>query len=40
VAQFCAFAVLKDGRRVMTLSAEKVEYCGELFREWREERTA
>jgi hypothetical protein len=40
VAQFCAFAVLKDGRRVMTLSSEKVEYCGELFRRWREERTA
>jgi hypothetical protein len=40
VAQFCAFAVLKDGRRVMTLSSEKVDYCGELFRRWREERTA
>jgi hypothetical protein len=40
VAQFCAFAVLKDGRRVMTLSSEKVEYCGEVFRRWREERTA
>ncbi len=40
VAQFCAFAVLKDGRRVMTLSSEKVDYCGELFRKWREERTA
>ena len=40
VAQFCAFAVLKDGRRVMTLSSEKVEYCGELFRSWKEERTA
>ncbi|HEY7611580.1 MAG TPA: hypothetical protein VH764_01190 [Gemmatimonadales bacterium] len=40
VAQFCAFAVLADGRRVKTLSAEKVEYCDELFRKWREERTA
>ncbi len=40
VAQFCAFAVLNDGRRVMTRSSEKVEYCGELFRRWREERTA
>ena len=40
VAQFCAFAVLADGRRVKTLSSEKVEYCDELFREWSEERTA
>lgn len=40
VAQFCAFAVLADGRRVKTLSSEKVEYCDELFRKWREERTA
>lgn len=40
VAQFCAFAVLADGRRVKTLSAEKVQYCDELFRQWREERTA
>lgn len=40
VAQFCAFAVLVDGRRVKTLSSEKVEYCDELFRKWREERTA
>lgn len=40
VAQFCAFAVLADGRRVKTLSAEKVEYCDQLFRKWSEERTA
>jgi hypothetical protein len=40
VAQFCAFAVLADGRRVKTLSAEKVKYCDELFRKWSEERTA
>jgi hypothetical protein len=40
VAQFCAFAVLSDGRRVRTQSSEKVEYCNELFRKWREERTA
>jgi hypothetical protein len=39
VAQFCAFAVLADGRRVKTLSSEKVEYCDEVFRQWREERT-
>jgi hypothetical protein len=40
VAQFCAFAVLSDGRRVRTLSSQKVEYCNELFRKWQEERTA
>lgn len=40
VAQFCAFAVLADGRRVKTLSSEKVAYCEELFRQWSEERTA
>ena len=40
VAQFCAFAVLADGRRVITVGSEKVKYCGELFRAWSEERTA
>jgi hypothetical protein len=40
VAQFCAFAVLADGRRVKTVSSEKVAYCDELFRSWKEERTA
>ena len=40
VAQFCAFAVLADGRRVKTVSSEKVKYCDELFRRWSEERTA
>lgn len=40
VAQFCAFAVLADGRRVKTRSSEKVPYCEELFRNWKEERTA
>lgn len=39
VAQFCAFAVLADGRRVKTASSEKVEYCDELFRRWIGERT-
>ena len=34
VAQFCAFAVLADGRRVQTISSQKVEYCNELFRRW------
>jgi hypothetical protein len=40
VAQFCAFAVLADGRRVKTVSSQKVEYCEELFRRWASERTA
>jgi hypothetical protein len=40
VAQFCAFAVLADGRRVKTISSQKVEYCDELFRRWTAERTA
>jgi hypothetical protein len=40
VAQFCAFAELADGRRVKTVSSEKVKYCDELFRKWSEERTA
>jgi hypothetical protein len=40
VAQFCAFAVLADGRRVKTVSSEKVAYCNELFVRWSEERTA
>ena len=40
VAQFCAFAVLADGRRVKTLSSDKVQYCDGLFRQWSGERTA
>jgi hypothetical protein len=40
VAQFCAFAILSDGRRVKTLSSQKVEYCEEVFRRWTAERTA
>jgi hypothetical protein len=40
VAQFCAFAVLVDGRKVKTISSQKVEYCEELFRRWAAERTA
>lgn len=40
VAQFCAFAVLTDGRRVRTASSEKVQYCNQLFVEWQADRTA
>lgn len=38
VAQFCAFAVLPDGRRVKTSSAINNPYCEELFAEWMRER--
>jgi hypothetical protein len=40
VAQFCAFAILADGRRVKTVGSLKSEYCEELFRRWAAERTA
>ena len=40
VAQFCAFAILTDGRRVKTMSSQKVAYCEEIFRSWSAERTA
>jgi hypothetical protein len=38
VAQFCAFAVLPDGRRVKTTNSTDNEYCDELFEEWARER--
>jgi hypothetical protein len=38
VAQFCAFAVLSDGRRVKTTNAANNSYCNELFEEWTRER--
>jgi hypothetical protein len=38
VAQFCAFAVLADGRRVKTVASDKVAYCDRLFREWSAEK--
>lgn len=38
VAQFCAFAVLADGRRVKTESSTNNRYCDELFEEWIRER--
>jgi hypothetical protein len=37
VAQFCAFAVLPDGRRVKTASSTNNSYCEELFVEWSRE---
>ncbi len=38
VAQFCAFAVLPDGRRVKTANSINSRYCEELFAEWIRER--
>jgi hypothetical protein len=38
VAQFCAFAVLDDGRRVKTTNSAKNPYCDELFEEWIRQR--
>jgi hypothetical protein len=37
VAQFCAFAVLPDGRRVKTSNSTNNTYCEELFVEWSRE---
>lgn len=38
VAQFCAFAVLTDGRRVKTENSDNNPYCEELFQAWIRER--
>lgn len=38
VAQFCAFALLADGRKVATKASEGVPYCQRLFAEWGRER--
>lgn len=38
VAQFCAFAVLADGRKVATRASEGIPYCERLFAEWGKER--
>jgi hypothetical protein len=39
VAQFCAFALLTDGRRVKTTSSTNNAYCDRLYQEWIRERT-
>jgi hypothetical protein len=39
VAQFCAFALLTDGRRVKTASSTNNAYCDRLYQEWIRERT-
>jgi hypothetical protein len=38
VAQFCAFAVLEDGRRIQTANSAKNPYCDELFEQWIRQR--
>jgi hypothetical protein len=38
VAQFCAFAVLTDGRRVQTRNSSRIPYCDRLFEDWSRER--
>jgi hypothetical protein len=38
VAQFCAFIVLPDGRRIKAATSERNSYCEELFVEWSRER--
>jgi hypothetical protein len=38
VAQFCAFAVLDNGRRVKTANSARSPYCEELFKEWIRQR--
>jgi hypothetical protein len=39
VAQFCAFAVLADGRRVETANSAGNAYCDRLYQAWVRERT-
>jgi hypothetical protein len=38
VVQFCAFALLADGRRVQTENSSGVPYCAALFETWVRER--
>jgi hypothetical protein len=38
VAQFCAFVVLPDGRRLKAANSANSSYCEELFVEWSRER--
>jgi hypothetical protein len=38
VAQFCAFIVLSDGRKVKAANSANSVYCDELFEEWTRER--
>jgi hypothetical protein len=38
VVQFCAFALLSDGRRVNTRNSSDIPYCETLFEQWVRER--
>jgi hypothetical protein len=40
VAQFCAFAVLADGRRIKTANSAGDPYCDRLFERWISERVS
>jgi hypothetical protein len=40
VAQFCAFAVLADGRRTKTQNSANNPYCDQLFHDWSSERVS
>jgi hypothetical protein len=40
VAQFCAFAELKDGRRTKTRNSAGNPYCERLFRDWSSQRVS
>jgi hypothetical protein len=40
VAQFCAFAVLADGRRVKLANSTNNPYCEQLFQAWARERVS
>jgi hypothetical protein len=39
VAQFCAFALLTDGRRVKTVNSTNNAYCDRLYQDWIRQRT-
>jgi hypothetical protein len=40
VAQFCAFAIMEDGRRVKTTNSTDNPYCDRLFKDWSAERVS
>jgi hypothetical protein len=40
VAQFCAFAIMQDGRRLKTANSTDNPYCDRLFKDWSAERVS
>ena len=40
VAQFCAFAIMADGRRIKTSNSTDNPYCERLFKDWSAERVS